>query len=150
MMAAIIGGVAATGIELQDHLHELAIQWHEDSACGIPGLALMLQEQKDRLIHGNFLTCPKAVHAVQLADVIFTNNLKFVQPGPRGSASLNGKLATHLAKHMRPDACIVSSAELPHASLSTAEFQFGPDSVSWIRKSCTGFITTHKNMANPT
>lgn len=110
LMAALLGGCEATGIEIQPEFHEGAQQWHKNVATHDRLLACMLNKQsEERLFCGDMLSVQyRRLYAE--ADIIFCNNLLFDR-ADNDSTILNGHLAIKLRDWAtNPNVIIVTSA----------------------------------------
>lgn len=143
LLAAVVAGANATGIELDSVLHKESVKWHEAGARQIPSLARGLLDQSKRLICANVLD-GRCIPLIQNADVIFINNVLFndVIHG----TSLNTKILNLLIKHMGRSACCVTTHPMgsthPGRSVQVIKkFEMPSYSVSWTNKPVSAYIT---------
>ena len=147
LLAAVIGGAEATGIEIRRDLHEASMEWHRLSAAAIPSMANALQRQSQRLINQDATSHVSCAQAIQNADVIFINNKCFDDHSSTQPQSLNSRLAFTLQHHMKLGACCITTAPVAttDGELTQAEtFPLPSGSVSWTLREHFAYLTCRR------
>ena len=143
LMAALLVGAEAHGIEYNEELHSAALSWHRRVGEHDPPLRAAMAEQQSRIILGD-LRCPSAAvnSLMEDMDVIFCNNYEF-------GANLNDRLYHWMcALNLKKDVCIVTSCALTAATRPgmglryVKKFELPPKSVSWAEVPVTFYLTT--------
>ena len=143
LLAAVIAGANATGIELSRVLYNQSVKWHEAGARQIPSLARGLLDQSKRLICADVLDV-RCIKSIQNADVIFINNV-LINDMINGT-SLNTEIQQLLIHYMGKSACCVTTHPIasihPGRSVQVIKkFEMPPYSVSWTNEPVSAYIT---------
>jgi len=137
LMAQVIGGVQCSGIEIQPHLHKMAVKWHHAIAGYLPYGRETLLDQAKRLYNMDMLS-PAGIEQMAASNLIFCNNLLFGDGSTSNVAeNLNARLGSALddvSQKLRGDQTIivVSTTPIPcNAAKNEKRFMLPKESVSW-------------------
>jgi hypothetical protein len=140
------------GIELTPAHHHLAREWVHDVAASIPMAVFNMDKMLDALVCGDITQDDPTRGIMQNSDIIFVNNLLFVEEFPARKAedkcSLNSVIASKIELWAtKPGVMVVTTWPLGWPDdgtggqfLSAATIEFPAHSFSWLEDPIPGYV----------